>query len=123
MTIAEAAKKYELTADTLRYYERAGLIPNVKRTSGGVRDYDEEACRWIEFIKCMRGAGLSVEALAEYVALVRCGDETIMARKELLVEQRQLLAERLKVLQDTLARLDYKIENYDIILEKSKNLT
>ncbi len=67
MTIAEVARQYGLTPDTLRYYERVGLIPAVNRTSGGIRNYQEEDCRWIEFIKCMRASGLPVEVLVENV--------------------------------------------------------
>ena len=55
MTIAEVSKKYELSADTLRYYERIGLIPPVPRTRSGIRDYDESSCGWVEVTKCMRG--------------------------------------------------------------------
>ena len=89
MTIAEVAKKYELTPDTLRYYERVGLLPKVARTSGGIRDYSEEDCNWVEYIKCMRSAGVTVETLVEYVTLFHQGRETIPARKKLLLEQRQ----------------------------------
>lgn len=74
MTIGEAAQKYDLSVDTLRYYERIGLIPPVPRTQSGLRDYDEESCSWVEFIKCMRNAGVAVEALIEYVALFRQGE-------------------------------------------------
>lgn len=81
MTISEVSEKYGLTPDTLRYYERIGLIPPVPRTRSGLRDYDESSCNWIEFIKCMRGAGLQIEALIEYVALYQQGDSTIEARK------------------------------------------
>lgn len=55
MTIAEVSKKFDISADTLRYYERIGLLPPVRRTSGGIRDYTQEDCNWVEFIKCMRG--------------------------------------------------------------------
>ena len=81
MTISEVSEKYGLTPDTLRYYERIGLIPPVPRTKSGLRDYDESSCNWIEFIKCMRGAGLQIEALIEYVALYQQGDSTIEAVK------------------------------------------
>ncbi len=80
MTIAEVSKTFGLTADTLRYYERIGLIPPVKRSSSGIRDYDEKDCNWVEFIKCMRGVGIPVEMLIEYVAMFRLGKETIAAR-------------------------------------------
>lgn len=113
MTISEIAKKYDLTPDTLRYYERIGLIPPVPRSSSGLRDYDEESCNWVEFIKCMRGAGLPIEVLIDYVQLFRKGDSTIPARKEILIEQREILRAKIDELQKTLARLDYKIELYE----------
>lgn len=113
MTIAEVSKKYDISADTLRYYERIGLIPPVHRTAGGIRDYTEEDCGWVEFCKCMRGAGLTIEALIEYVSLAQQGESTVDARKELLIEQRRLLQERIEEMQSTLQRLDKKIDRYE----------
>ena len=81
MTIAQVSQKYGISADTLRYYERIGLLPPVGRTKSGIRDYTEEDCNWVNFIKCMRSAGLPVETLIEYVGLFGQGDETIPARK------------------------------------------
>ena len=69
MTIAEVSRQYDISADTLRYYERIGLLPHVGRTSGGIRNYSEDDCHWVEYIKCMRSAGVSVETLLEYVTL------------------------------------------------------
>lgn len=111
--IADVSKKYELSADTLRYYERIGLIPEVNRNKSGIRDYTEEDCRWVEFIKCMRNAGLPIEVLIEYVTLFQKGDETIQARKELLTEQRKKLIETMEDMKKTMERLDYKIERYE----------
>lgn len=113
MTISEVSKKFELSADTLRYYERIGLIPRVPRTPSGLRDYGEESCNWIEFIKCMRSAGLPIEVLIEYVSLFHQGDKTTSARKELLVEQREILCQKIADMQKTLERLDYKIKLYE----------
>ncbi len=113
MTIAEVCKKYQMTADTLRYYEKIGLIPPVPRTAGGIRNYDEESCRWIELMKCIRSAGVSIDALVEYMPLFRQGDGTERKRKQILVEQRRLLAERMADMQKSLDRLDYKIDMYD----------
>jgi DNA-binding transcriptional MerR regulator len=112
MTITEVSEKYELSADTLRYYERVGLIPEVNRSKRGIRDYAEEDCRWVEFIKCMRSAGLPIEVLIEYVNLFQKGDETVELRKELLIEQRKQLAEKMENIKKTIERLDYKIEKY-----------
>lgn len=113
MTITEVSKKYGLTADTLRYYERIGLIPSVNRSKGGIRDYTEEDCGWVEFSKCMRNAGIQVEALIEYVALFQQGEETREARKQILKEQRDQLAAKIDEMQKTLNRLDQKIEHYE----------
>ena len=113
MTIAEVSKKYELSADTLRYYERIGLVPPVPRNKSGIRDYDTESCQWVELMKCMRSAGVQIEALIEYVALFQQGDETIGARKALLIEQRDQLVERMAEMQRYLDRLNDKIERYD----------
>lgn len=113
MTIAEVSKKYEITPDTLRYYERIGLIPPVPRTSSGIRNYDKESCGWIELMKCMRKAGVQVEALIEYVDLFRRGDSTIDARKALLVEQRSRLQEHMADMQASLERLNDKIDRYE----------
>lgn len=69
MKIAEVSEKHGLSADTLRYYERVGLIPPVTRSKSGIRDYGEQDIRRVEFIKCMRSAGLPIEVLIDYVAL------------------------------------------------------
>ncbi len=113
MTIAEVSNKYGLSQDTLRYYERIGLIPEVDRTKGGMRDYTEESCAWIELAKCMRSAGIPIEALIEYCALTQQGDQTISARKELLVEERKKLREKMEDMKKTLERLNYKIDRYE----------
>ena len=113
MTIAEVSKKCGLSADTLRYYERIGLIPPVPRTKGGVRDYGEESCGWIQLMKCMRAAGVQIEALIEYVDLFQQGDATLDARKALLVEQRDQLVSRMAEMQASLDLLNQKIDRYE----------
>ena len=113
MTIAEVSRKYEISADTLRYYERIGLIPPVPRNKSGIRNYDEASCQWIELMICMRKAGVQIEALVEYVELFQQGDATIDARKEILIEQRDQLQSRIQELQETLSRLNAKIEGYE----------
>ncbi|EHI99137.1 transcriptional regulator, MerR family [Clostridium sp. DL-VIII] len=110
MTIKEVSKKFDLSQETLRYYERIGLISNVNRNRGGIRNYTEENCKRVEFIKCMRSAGLPIEVLIKYVMLFQQGDETIEERKELLKEQRAQLAKKMENMKKTLDRLDYKIE-------------
>ena len=123
MTIAEASRKYGLSADALRYYERVGIIPRVPRTKSGIRDYDEASCGWIELTKRLRSAGVQIEALIQYSALFQQGEETVGERKALLEEQRRLLTERREDIQRSLDRLITKIEYCDqILLEKEQKI-
>ncbi|WP_228465707.1 MerR family transcriptional regulator [Listeria marthii] len=113
MNIKEASEKSGVSADTIRYYERIGLIPPVHRNENGVRKFGAEDLRWIQFSRQMRRAGLSIEALIDYLALFREGEHTLESRVELLKEQRIDLKNRIDVMQDALDRLDFKIDNYD----------
>lgn len=117
MTIKEVSEKYEISQDTLRYYERVGMIPPVTRMASGIRDYQESDLGWVELAKCMRGAGLPVEAMIEYVKLTQEGDATIPARLQLLKEQRESLLEQKEKINATLERLNYKIGRYELAAE------
>ena len=123
MTIKQVSKKYGISADTLRYYEKTGLIPDVPRTPGGIRDYDETACGWVEFILCMRNAGLPVDVLSKYVTLCKMGDSTAEERKQILINQRKQLKNKIESLNASLERLNFKINYYDeIILKREREL-
>ena len=117
MTIGEVSEKYEITADTLRYYERIGLIPPVPRNKNGIRNFDETACRWVSFVKCMRSAGVQIEALIEYIALMQA-NTGVERRKNILIEQRARLQKQEEHLRTTIERLDYKIANYEKLFAK-----
>lgn len=117
MTIKEVAQQFHISQDTLRYYERVGMIPPVTRTSGGIRDYQETDLQWVELAICMRSAGLPVETMIEYVKLCQEGDNTIPARLQLLVEQRESLHEQRKQIEETLERLNFKISRYERAVE------
>lgn len=122
-TIAEVAAMFNLTNDTLRYYERIGLIPRVNRNKSGIRDYTEEDCKWVHFVKCMREAGLPVEVLIEYVGLFQQGDVTLESRKDILIEQRSQLMLKMNAMKETIERLDKKIIGYEqAVLDKGKEL-
>ena len=113
ITIKEVSERYGITQDSLRYYERAGMIPTVNRTAGGIRDYQDKDLTWVELALCMRSAGLSVEAISEYVRLARLGDGTIKDRLALLQRQREGLLERQDQIAQALERLEYKIARYE----------
>jgi DNA-binding transcriptional MerR regulator len=123
MKIAEVSDRYGISLYTLRYYERIGLIPPVNRNKSGIRDYSEIDVKRVEFIKCMRSAGLPVEVLTEYIKLVQQGDQTIEARKEILKDQRDQLLARMEEMQKTLDILDHKIKVYEhAVLKKEKDI-
>lgn len=113
MTIKEVCEKYNVSADTLRYYERVGVIPEVRRTTGGIRDYSEEDIKWVETAICFRSARMPIDLLIEYVRLYRKGDDTLKARLALLIEAKKRILDERKKYDDALAKLDYKISKYD----------
>ena len=106
MTIKQVSEKYGISTDTLRYYEKCGLIPAVNRKANGIRDYTDYDCGWVEFVMCMRNAGLAVEVISEYVSLFLQGDSTTEQRKALLISEREKLAHKLELMRATLDRLD-----------------
>lgn len=117
MTIKEVSERFGITQDTLRYYERVGMIPPVQRTAGGRRDYQADDLGWVELALCMRSAGLPVEAMIEYVKLCRQGDSTFPQRLQLLKDQREVLLAQAEQIRETLERLDYKIGCYQQAVE------
>ena len=107
MTIKEVSETYGLSQDTLRYYERVGMIPRVTRSQSGHRNYQEKDLAWVELAKCLRNAGLTVEAIVEYVRLSLEGDSTIgqkQQREGLLVQRQQM--------DEAIGRLEHKIDMY-----------
>ncbi|MGX7351782.1 MerR family transcriptional regulator [Enterococcus canis] len=130
MKITAVSKKYAISTDTLRYYERVGIIPPVTRDENGYRDFSEYDLNWVYFAKAMRNAGVSVEALIEYGLLFRQGrEETLEARRTILLEQRNILEQRIQEMQNTLTLLEYKLEGnpehlraFEKKLEKERQL-
>ena len=116
MNIKEVCEVTGLSADTIRYYERIGLVPKIARKSSGVRDFAENDIAILEFVRSFRSAGMSIERLIEYMGLVQAGNSTVEARIDLLKEEQEELRSRLVEIQEALDRLDYKIENYQTIL-------
>ena len=122
MNIKKVSELTGLSADTIRYYEKIGLLPPVRRTASGIRDFREQDISILNFVKCFRKVGMTVENLADYMALVQEGDKTIGARLALLLAEKERLELQLEELQSALERLNYKIDNYETSigqLEKS----
>lgn len=121
MNIKKVSEQTGVSADTIRYYERIGLLPRVRRNKSGIRDFSEQNIATLEFIRCFRRAGMSVESLIEYMNLVEQGEGTEEARMHLLQEQRDKLDTRIDELIATRNRMDYKIKNYQNKLLKKED--
>ena len=117
MTIRQVCSQYGLTPDTLRYYEKFGVIPEVHRTESGIRDYDETAIGWVENAVCMRSAGVPVESIIEYVRLYQAGDTTLQARRDLLKDVHTGLLKQRQQMDAAIDRLSFKIRRYDVALK------
>ena len=113
LTITEVSKKYNIKPDTIRYYERIGLLPKIPRKNNGNRYFNEGMQGWIEMIVCLRHSGVPVEKLIDYDDMLRAGDETLQAREDLLKEQLKELEQKKKDLNRSINRLKHKISLYE----------
>ncbi|MDO4178389.1 MAG: MerR family transcriptional regulator [Phascolarctobacterium sp.] len=113
LSIKQVSERYGISADTIRYYEKVGVIPPINRNASGVRDFNQQDISWVEHAKCMRSAGLAVDGLIRYLELYQQGSSTFQERLELLTEQRNELVAQYKQLDETIARLNYKISCYE----------
>lgn len=117
MTIREIAAKTNMSTDTLRYYERIGLLPPVPRNAAGIRNYDEYFVNFINFIKKLKASGISLEHIIDYIRLAEMGDATIQERKKLLAEARETLLDKINSLQLFAELADYQLRNYENLLQ------
>ncbi|MEU8529371.1 MULTISPECIES: MerR family transcriptional regulator [Streptomyces] len=114
-TISEVAALTGLSAHTLRWYERIGLMPHVDRSHTGQRRFSERDLGWLEFVGKLRLTGMPVADMVRYAELVRAGAHTHAERRELLEATRRDVIDRIAELQDTLSVLDFKISHYGSI--------
>lgn len=117
MTIGEVALLTNLSIDTLRYYERIGLIPPIPKGKTGIRDYDNHAVQWIQFVLRFKDAGASLEKIIEYIKLLNTENDTRESRDEILLEIKGELEEKIKKLQKCLELIEYKIENHHTLCD------
>lgn len=98
MTIKEISEKTDVSADTLRYYERIGLLPAVPRRPNGIREYDEFFIHWIAFIQDLKSLGMSLEAILDYIKLAKLGDISKEERKQIIMEVQNTLLDKIRIL-------------------------
>ena len=122
MNIKKAADMFELTVDTLRYYERVGVIPPVHRNNSNYRDYTTNDLNWIYLVKNLRKAGLSIESLIEFSMLAQLREKQNVeeAQKRVLGDQLQQLDNKIAEMSEVRDLLEYKINTYDEHIRKFK---
>jgi DNA-binding transcriptional MerR regulator len=119
-TIRNMAEQSGMTAHTLRYYERVGLIQPVGRARNGHRRYSEADAAWLNFLHCMRATNMPIREMQRYAALREMGDATIEQRRQLLEEHQRTITSQIQALERALALLTYKINNYRQIEERTR---
>ncbi|GLB47361.1 transcriptional regulator [Philodulcilactobacillus myokoensis] len=113
MLISQVAKKYHLTISNLHYWENIGLLTNVHRNANGYRDYDQKNIGQLEFVICMRNAGVNVNHLAKYMQLFQQGNQTMDQRKQILIDQLHEMDRKMDRMKSAHQLLSYKIKHYD----------
>lgn len=121
MNVKEASQKTGISTDTIRYYEKEGLIPRIDRNDAGNHEIDEKIIRRITFAKQMRDAGMSIKALKEYTDLVDDADDNSEKQKEILREQIEAMQERKDDIDFAINHLKYKLEHYDEHMKKTED--
>jgi DNA-binding transcriptional MerR regulator len=117
-TIRTMAERCGMTAHTLRYYERVGLIQPVGRARNGHRRYSDEDEAWLHFLHCMRGTNMPIREMQRYAALREQGDDSSIDRRRILEEHRAAIAAQIEALEKAHALLTHKIENYRAIEDR-----
>ena len=112
-TVGEIAKLIGITPSTLRYYDKEGLLPFVKRSSGGIRIFEQKDYEWLQIIESLKHTGMQLRDIRKYIDLAMQGDETIQSRLQLFIKQREIVKKQMAVLQQTLDILDFKCWYYE----------
>jgi DNA-binding transcriptional MerR regulator len=121
LTVQEASDKTGLSAHTIRYYERIGLLPSIERASNGHRRYSEEDIGWIEFLNCLRSTGMPISDMQRYVELQQEGDATLHDRLALLEAHRRRIKIQIRELNSILERIEGKIGYYQELKDRQMN--
>lgn len=109
----EVSKKYNISASTIRYYEHIGLLPKIYRRKNGNRYFTDFIQNLLEMIVCLRGSGVSVDALKQYIQLTLQGDKTFNQQQEILENQLNLLKDKQRNLELSINRLNNKLKLYN----------
>lgn len=115
LTIRKVTELTGIAAPTLRYYEKEGLLPHVKRNENGKRLYDEDDLSWIHFVTALRATGMPIAQIQKYVYLYKEGDSTIAERKMMMLHHKKEIEKSIRELYFNLDKINYKLALYDVI--------
>lgn len=123
MNSKQVAEMFDLSIDTLRYYEKIGVIPPVTRDKNGYRNYQTSDLNWIFLVKSLRSAGLSIESLIEFASLARLRETKNVeeAQKQILVDQLEEIEKNIEKMKEVRSLLQYKIDTYDVHIRQFKS--
>ncbi len=116
-SIGQVAKKTGLTAHTLRYYEKVGLLPFVKKSGSGLRVFSDDDLSWLSMIECLKDTGMSLKGIKQYIDWFIEGDATLRQRLKMFKSQRERVEKQMKMLNHHLEKIDYKIALYEKAVE------
>ena len=111
-SIHEVCERTGLSAHTLRYYEKEKLLPNVRRSPGGFRQYTEEDMEALGMICCLKNTGMSLQDISRFMTLAREGDQTLRERCELLKKHRDTVIARMEEMQRHLEKVTWKVQYF-----------
>ena len=117
-SIGEISKMFQLPISTLRYYDKEGLFPQLKRVNG-VRQFSESEIETLRVIDCLKRSGLEIKDIKEYMALCSLGNTTLKQRKAIFEKQKEEVLQEMEKLQKVLSMLNYKCWYYDQAIEKN----
>jgi Predicted transcriptional regulators len=120
-SISQVINKYGVNASTLRYYEKKGLLPIIKKDDGGKRIYTDSDIEWLKIVVCMRKTGMSINYIKNYVDLCFLGNDTIKERYQIFLDQKRIIEEKMRELEENIRTVNYKIEFYEEAILNNKD--
>ncbi|MBG9915311.1 MerR family transcriptional regulator [Bacillus sonorensis] len=119
-TIKEVSEMTGISNYTLRFYEKEGVLPSVKRDESGKRAYDEENIEWLHFVVALRSTGMPLSEIKQYVNWYKEGDSSLPKRKQMMIDHKAKIEQKMRELYKYLEQINYKLALYDV-QEKTLN--
>ena len=116
-TVGEMARFLNISASTLRYYDKEGLLPFVERSNSGIRMFNDKDYEWLKIIECLKKSGLSIKEIRSYIDMTKRGDDSLEERLQLFEERKKDVERQMKELQETLDLLKYKCWYYEMAIQ------